>query len=171
MTAYGGGIVHGDVFLVTGSVLVALAVLGTVVWGDRRAASLGLLIWLLPLALVVSLGLRSGLFEVRYLVLSLPGLALLAAAGIVRLARHPFAALAVGLVALVPFGLGLSAQYFDPTLARDDYRGLVASIEAEASTTKTMRLPVFRSRTFCLRSWVSSCNWLGAFGVAWRRVI
>src|SRR5258708_13142028 len=90
--------------------------------------------------MVVSLGLRSGLFEVRYLVLSLPGLALLAAAGIVRLARHPYAALAVGLAALVPAGLGLSAQYFDPTLARDDYRGLVASIEAEARPTDVVVL-------------------------------
>ncbi len=132
LTAYGGGIVRGDVFLATGAALVALAVLGAALWRDRRAASLGLLVWLAPLALVVSLGFRSGLFELRYLVLSLPGLALLAAAGIVRLAGHPLAAVVVGLVALVPAGLGLSAQYFDPTLARDDYRGLVASIEAEA---------------------------------------
>jgi 4-amino-4-deoxy-L-arabinose transferase-like glycosyltransferase len=132
VTAYGGGIVHGDAFLATGSLFVALAVMGTVLWRDKRAASLGLLIWLAPLLLVVSLGLRSGLFELRYLVLSLPGLALLAAAGIVRLARHPIAALGIGLVALVPAALGLSAQYFDPTLARDDYRGLVASIEAQA---------------------------------------
>src|SRR5207253_424971 len=122
LTAYGGGIVHGDVFLATGGVLVALAVLGTVLWRDRRPASLGLLIWLVPLVLVVSLGLRSGLFELRYLVLSLPGLVILAAAGIVRLARHPIAAVGVGLVALAPAALGLSAQYFDPTLARDDYR-------------------------------------------------
>jgi mannosyltransferase len=132
LTAYGGGIVHGDVFLTTGGVLVALAVLGTVLWRDRRAASLGLLIWLAPLALVIVLGLRSGLFELRYLVLSLPGLALLAAAGIVRLARHPLAAVGVGLTALAPAALALSAQYFDPTLARDDYRGLVAFIQAEA---------------------------------------
>jgi hypothetical protein len=140
LSAYGGGIVHGDVFLATGGVLVAVAVLGMVLWRDRRAASLGLLIWLAPLALVLGLGLRSGLFELRYLVLSLPGLALLAAAGIVRLARHPFAAVGVGLAALLPAALGLSAQYFDPTLARDDYRGLVASIEAEARPTDVVVL-------------------------------
>ena len=140
LTAYGGGIVHGDIFVATGAALVALAVLGTVLWRDRRAASLGLLIWLIPLALVLSLGLRSGLFELRYLVLSLPGLALLAAAGIVRLARHPIAVGVVGLVALVPAALGLSAQYFDPTLARDDYRGLVASIEADSRPTDVVVL-------------------------------
>src|SRR5260370_39993855 len=46
LTAYGGGIVHGDVFLVTGGVLVALAALGIVLCRDRRASTLGLLIWL-----------------------------------------------------------------------------------------------------------------------------
>jgi hypothetical protein len=32
----------------------------------------------------------------------------------------------------VPAALGLSAQYFDPALARDDYRGLVATISQNA---------------------------------------
>ena len=91
--------------------------------------------------LVVGLGLRSGLFEVRYLVLSLPGLALLAGA------RHrrdwppsDRGDRRSGLVALVPAALGLSAQYFDPALARDDYRGLVAAIEAEAQPTDVVLL-------------------------------
>jgi hypothetical protein len=140
LSAYGGGLVHGDLFLATGAVLVVLAVLGAALWRDRQAASLGLLLWLMPLGLVVFLGLRSGLFEVRYLVLSLPGLALLASAGIVRLVRHPVAAAGFGLVALVPAALGLSGQYFDPTLARDDYRGLVASIAAEAQPTDVVVL-------------------------------
>src|SRR5207248_3447994 len=43
LTAYGGGIVHSDVFLVTGGVFVALAALGIVRWQDRWADSLGLL--------------------------------------------------------------------------------------------------------------------------------
>jgi uncharacterized membrane protein len=128
LMAYGGGIARGDVFLAAGGLLAA------------QAASLGLLLWLAPLVLVITLGLRSGLFEVRYLVLSLPGLALLAAAGIVRLGRHPLVALGIGLVALVPAGLGLSAQYFDAALARDDYRGLVAAIESEARPTDVIVL-------------------------------
>jgi mannosyltransferase len=140
LTAYGGGIVHGDLFLAAGSVLVGLGLCGLALWRDRPAASLALSIWLAPLALVVILGLRSGLFELRYLVLSLPGLMLLAAAGIVRLARYPIAAVGVGLVALVPAALSLSAQYFDPTFARDDYRGLVAFIAAEARPTDVVLL-------------------------------
>jgi len=140
LAAYGGGIARGDIFFAAGAVLVALSLCGPALWRDRHAASLALLIWLAPLALVSTLGLRSGLFEVRYLVLSLPGLALLAAAGIVRLTRHPIAAVGVSLVALVPAALGLSAQYFDPALARDDYRGLVASIEAEARPTDVVVL-------------------------------
>src|SRR5207244_8899128 len=51
LTAYGGGIVHGDVFLVTGGVLIALAALGIVLWRDRWADSVGLLIWVAPLGL------------------------------------------------------------------------------------------------------------------------
>jgi len=73
-------------------------------------------------------------------VLSLPGLALLAAAGIVRLVRRPVAAAAVGLLALVPPALGLSTQYFDPALARDDYRGLVAAVESNAQPTDVVVL-------------------------------
>ena len=47
-------------------------------------------------ALVLALGLRSGLFELRYLVLSLPGLVLLAGQGIARLTRHPLPGVALG---------------------------------------------------------------------------
>ena len=63
---------------------------------DWRAKTLALLLWLVPLGLVIALGLRSGLFELRYLVVSLPGLTLLAALGIARLARHPVPAVALG---------------------------------------------------------------------------
>jgi len=132
LTAYGGGIAHGNVLSVAGGVLVVLAIAGAAFWRDKPVATLALFVWLAPLVLVVILGLRSGLFEVRYLVLSLPGLALLAGAGIVRLARQPIAAVGVGFLALVPAALGLSAQYFDPALARDDYRSLVAAIETDA---------------------------------------
>ncbi|MCA1645696.1 MAG: glycosyltransferase family 39 protein [Chloroflexi bacterium] len=140
LSAYGGGIAHGDLFIATGGVLIVLAVLGWLLWRDKHAASLALLVWLAPLALVLTLGLRSGLFEVRYLVLSLPGLALLAAAGMVRLGRHPTAAVGLGLAALVPAAYALSAQYFDPALARDDYRGLVRAIEADAQPTDVVVL-------------------------------
>ena len=94
----------------------------------------------MPLGLVLGLGLKSGLFELRYLVLSLPGLMLLAALAMARLLRHPIAVTAVALVAVVPAGLGLQQQYYDPTLARDDYRGLVAAIEREARPTDAVLL-------------------------------
>jgi mannosyltransferase len=149
LTAYGGGVAHGDVFLITGGVLAALALVAWVSTlprlGQRGSrtpehASLALLIWLMPLALVVELGLSSGLFELRYLVLSVPGLMLLAGFGIARLVRNPIAATAVALLAVVPAGLGLQQQYYEPTLARDDYRGLVAAIEREARPTDVVLL-------------------------------
>jgi hypothetical protein len=80
------------------------------------------------------------LYEVRYLVLSLPGLMLLVGLGIVRIVRQPIAAALVGLAVLVPAAQGLQQQYFDPTLARDDYRGLVADIVREARPTDAVVL-------------------------------
>src|SRR6201999_2051019 len=74
----------------------------------------------------------SGLFEVRYLVVGLPGLLLLAGLGVVRVAHWPVLAPVLACVPIAPALLGLSAQYFDPSLARDDYRGLVASIGRDA---------------------------------------
>jgi mannosyltransferase len=145
LTAYGGGVAHGDAFLVAGTVLAALALIG---WAssfqrsEQRGehATLALLVWLMPLGLVLALGLKSGLFELRYLVLSVPGLMLLAGFGIVRVVRNPFAVAAVAALAVVPAALGLQQQYYEPTLARDDYRGLVAAIEREARPTDAVLL-------------------------------
>jgi 4-amino-4-deoxy-L-arabinose transferase-like glycosyltransferase len=140
LSAYGGGVARGQEFFAFGAVLVGLAVLGVLFNRDRRAATLALLAWLVPLALVLGLGLRSGLYEVRYLVLSLPGLMLLVGLGIVRVVRQPMAAALVGLAALVPAAQGLQQQYFDPTLARDDYRSLVADIVRDARPTDAVVL-------------------------------
>jgi mannosyltransferase len=146
LTAYGGGIAHGDLLLGYGAALVALAVIGGLCcFFPRRLpnaerGTLAVLVWLLPLALVLWLGLRSGLYEVRYLVLSLPGLVLLAGVAIARLARYPIAAVAVGVLVAAPAALGLSQQYFDPALARDDYRDLVAEITRDAQPTDAIIL-------------------------------
>ncbi len=131
LSAYGGGIASGDLLFVTGIALVALAAFGLAL-ARSRDATLPLLLWLVPLGLVLALGFRSGLFEVRYLVLGLPGLLLLTALGIERAARHPALGAALAGVFVVPAALALSQQYFDPTLARDDYRGLVQAIAADA---------------------------------------
>ena len=138
-TAYGGGVAHSDIFLWAGVLLVVLACVGFALSRDLESASLCLLIWLLPLGLVVALGLKSGLFEVRYLVLGLPGLLLLTAVGAARIVPRQLVLAPVGL-ALAPAIIGLSAQYFDPSLARDDYRGLVADIEREARPTDAVVL-------------------------------
>jgi hypothetical protein len=136
LTAYGGGVAHRDVLLWGGALLVLLATIGWLsgFFGPRRTSestTLALLIWSAPLGLVVALGFRSGLFEVRYLVLGLPGLLLLAGQAIVRIARAPVLVLAFTAIALVPAALGLVDQYFDPSLARDNYRTLVADIQRD----------------------------------------
>jgi hypothetical protein len=126
--------------------LIALALVGACLsFGARRGADswavgLAIVIWLAPLGLVLALGLRSGLFELRYLVLSLPGLTLLAALGVVRLTRHPVAASVVCVAALIPAWLALQQQYFNPMLFRDDYRTLVADIQREARPTDAVLL-------------------------------
>jgi mannosyltransferase len=140
LAAYGGGLARGDILLITGSLLAAIALLSIAFGKDWEPKTLALLLWLVPLGLVVALGLRSGLFELRYLVLSLPGLMLLTALGIQRLARHPVASFSIATLAIAPAGSALSQQYFDPTLARDDYRGLVQAIEREARPTDAVVL-------------------------------
>ncbi len=132
LTAYGGGISQGEVVLWGGAVLVALAFAGALIRGEREAVALAALLWLMPLGLVIALGLQSGLFEARYLLLGVPGLLLLATRGLVKLVHWPaLLPAAVGL-ALIPAAFGLYAQYFDPSLARDNYRDLVGAIAAEA---------------------------------------
>jgi hypothetical protein len=140
LTAYSGGIVRGDLFLAVGALFVALAIVGVVLSREPRSSSLCLLVWLAPLALVVALGIRSGLFELRYLLVSLPGLILLTALGIVRIARRPLLAGGLGLAAALPAVVALQQQYFDPALARDDYRGLSAAIERDARPTDAVIL-------------------------------
>ena len=131
LTAYGGGIAQSEVFLWGGVLLVVLAAVGVAIYRQWDALTLALLNWLVPLGLVIGLGLRSGLFEVRYLVLGLPGLCLLAGLGMTKLVPKPLVMAPLGL-AVAPAAMGLSAQYFDPALARDDYRGLVAAIQRDA---------------------------------------
>jgi len=140
LTAYAGGTAHGEVFLWSGAVLTIVALLGFALNRDRSAATLALLVWLMPLGLVLALGIRSGLFEVRYLVLGLPGLMLLVGVSITWLARRPLLAAGLAAVALAPAAMGLAAEYFDPSLARDDYRGLVGEIEREARPTDAVVL-------------------------------
>jgi hypothetical protein len=167
-SGYGGGLTTGDLAVAGGVLLVVLAVIG-VVFGLQQASlrfgtSLALLLWPVPLALVEVLGVREGLFELRYLVVSMPGLALLVGLGVAGLATLPgrlfarnreesgtlwpaavascISLLLVGSI-LIPASDGLLRQYFDPSLARDDYRGVVETIEqsAEANDAVVLAAP------------------------------
>jgi mannosyltransferase len=138
LTAYAGGVVQGDTFVWAGAALVILALIGcaaSVLWRAPHSAenaTLVALMWLVPLGLVLALGFHSGLFEIRYLVVGLPGLLLLSSLGLVRVVHWKLLVPAAAAVALVPAVLALNAQYFDPSLARDDYRDLVATIDHNA---------------------------------------
>ena len=136
LTAYGGGIAHGDACSITARAGRA-GHCGRVVClarGRRPTPSAARCRADLADAAGAgaALGLRSGLYEVRYLVVSLPGLLLLAAVGIVRALRRPGRRLLARLYHRGAAALGLQQQYFDPALARDDYRDLVAAIQRDA---------------------------------------
>jgi mannosyltransferase len=148
LTAYGGGLAPREHFLAAGGILAGLGALGWLAGLAQRrtaaapaeATTLAALLWLVPLGLVLGLGLRSGLFELRYLVLGLPGLLLLVGYALVNVGRHPLVAIGLAGALMVPAGLALRQQYFDPALARDDYRGLVADIARDAQPTDAVVL-------------------------------
>lgn len=152
LAAYGGGLVKLDLTQALGVGLVVCALMAAIaaVPAVRRlvplapgmatrsdpefgqAVLLVMLLWLVPLGLVLFLGLRSGLFELRYVLLGVPGLAIAAAVGLVWAARRPTIAIVAALVACVPGGVALERQYVDPALTRDNYRDLVAAIARDA---------------------------------------
>jgi mannosyltransferase len=150
-TAYGGGLDAGPASLTLGVLLVVLAALGMVLAKRQQwfGISLAFLLWVVPLALVGMLGLRSGLFELRYLLMSVPGLTLLAGFGIARIAQRMAgrsnrlaSLLRVILLAgvLIPAVPALGRQYFDPSLARDDYRAVARDIESQAQPSDAIVL-------------------------------
>jgi mannosyltransferase len=120
-------------------------------WPPTPGARALLLLWLaVPVGAIVALSQVRPLYEPRFLMLVLPAWTILVAAGGVALARAAGRALASrpavrattgGIVAgalataalgllLVPTLRSLGSYYFDPTYARDDYRGLARRVEA-----------------------------------------
>ncbi|MEN6479367.1 MAG: glycosyltransferase family 39 protein, partial [Anaerolineales bacterium] len=95
-----------------------------------------------PLGLMYAASLRRPMYNPKFLLLATPGYLLLLARGIVTLAggarrlAGPWASRVTGAVALVavlaPLSGSLYALYTDPAFYRDDYRGIVAYIEATA---------------------------------------
>ncbi len=108
----------------------------------RRAAYL--LVWLLfPILFVflVSLDLpipgKRSVYHDRYFIASLPAYLVLIALGLRALAaRCARVTMAGALVLLVACGVSLGLLYFDPAHARDDWRGAVAHLRAQADPTR-----------------------------------
>jgi len=109
-------------------------------WGG----GLFVLLWLLlPILGIVVLSRSRPLYEPRFLMLVLPAWTILVGAGLVALgtvvSRVPLPPLARQLVVisvavvvagllLIPTARSLASYYFDPTYARDDYRGLAQTV-------------------------------------------
>ena len=132
-----------------GYVAAALALLGALVdirrRGPRSPWSLYLLV---PLASMGLYSLARPMFKPKFALLVAPALSALQAVGILALAglvqrrwRRP-AGIAVGVVAaMIPLftsGVALWQQYRVPATFRDDYRGIVAYIEAAAGPNDAM---------------------------------
>ncbi|HEY3107462.1 MAG TPA: glycosyltransferase family 39 protein, partial [Chloroflexota bacterium] len=115
--------------------------LGWLAWRRREAALVVGAYLLVPLALMMYLSLSRPFFHSKFVLLVAPAAELSLAAAAVALGRAaalaarrraagPAAvALAIALTTLYR-AEGVRAQYLDPRLARDDYRGLARAIEA-----------------------------------------
>lgn len=121
-------------------------------WGQQRskgnAPLFSLLFLLVPLAAMYLLSLRRPMPDIKLLLLALPPYLLLLGVGVVAVGRvverlglaRARAALALAIPVAILAALAgalwspLSALYFDPAYARDDYRGLARYIESSSST-------------------------------------
>ena len=120
--------------------LVALALL----WSAARALpslrewGLYLVVWLLLPALVVFTGAwwMDGAYNVRYLLMSFPAVALLAAAGIAQAPRWYGAGCVVALAAIAT--VSISRDRFDPRYAREDLRGTAHYLSEHADPTASV---------------------------------
>jgi mannosyltransferase len=127
---------------------LGLAALGAINLA-RRGEVVFLLLWLLlPIAGIVVLSQSRPLYEPRFLMLVLPAWTILVGAGLVALAgaagkilggglglpplARQLVVIAAGVVVagllLIPTMRSLASYYFDPTYARDDYRGLAQTV-------------------------------------------
>ena len=125
---------------------LGLAALGG--WRMGREVTF-LLLWLLiPIVGIVILSRSRPLYEPRFLMLVLPAWTILVGAGLVALGgvagrilggslglppvARQLVVVAVGVVVagllLIPTARSLASYYFDPTYARDDYRGLAQTV-------------------------------------------
>ena len=126
----------------TGLPLAAAVVAGVVVAWRAPSARWPLVAYaLVPLAEMFVVSLRRPFFHPKFVLLVAPAVDLLAAAGIVGVGAlvarrsRPLGAAAASLllVALIGWRLpGVAAQWSDPHLARDDYRGLAADVARDA---------------------------------------
>lgn len=109
-------------------------------WRMRRRSAALLLYLLAPIALMLGLGLFKDAF-LKFMLVASPPFVALAAAGLTYIARGigrvrripelPVAGTLL-LIASLPLGQALNAYYFDPRVARDDYRAITAAIDALA---------------------------------------
>ncbi|MGC9358911.1 MAG: glycosyltransferase family 39 protein [Anaerolineae bacterium] len=127
-----------------GYLVAALALIGTLseVW-KKRLASLWALYLLIPIATMGLYSLARPMYKPKFALLVAPAFAALVAWGTLAMAQYAKsqwgkgAGVAVG-AALTAFALAVSGsalwqQYHDSSTFRDDYRGIVAYIEAVAS--------------------------------------
>lgn len=104
----------------------AVAVAGAIRDGSRIAYPL---LWLVvpPLSLYVASWLTGIAFNVRYVLASLPALALLLAAGLMR--RSPAVRVAAVLALVSISAVSVARDHVDPRYAREDLRGAAAFLE------------------------------------------
>jgi hypothetical protein len=137
--------------------MIVAAIIGAILGGarSRRGLAMATLYLMIPILAILMLSLTRSAYQARLVMLALPGLLLLFAFGVValgRLAHHvagggrrgQVLGLAVGSAALailvLPTNASLQLLYGDEQWRRDDYRGLVQHITANAKPSDAIVL-------------------------------
>jgi hypothetical protein len=149
--AFGTTITQGPATLAAGTAIFCLALAGLLPHPPERrrdapdtdAVTWRWTLWaalLVPIALILLLSLRRPMYKAKFILLASPFYWALVAQGIVTLgerlaagAKRWVAPTVVVLLTCLPLtgaALALGRLYYDPTYARDDYRGLVQYITA-----------------------------------------
>ena len=118
---------------------------------DRLWAASALILWTLaPIALMYVVSLSRPAYNPKFLLLALPPFLILCARGLSQIhpgmfihRPHPAARsslkgylfFAIAVVAAIGFMPALQNYYYDPRYARDDYRAILAAINATARAT------------------------------------
>jgi mannosyltransferase len=125
----------GAVLAIGGFAVAGLTCRGQESPTARRTAVLAVTWFFVPLLVTVAVSIAEPVLVARYLIVALPGYALLAAVGLAWLTRKRAALTAVAVGVILALGSPGYGQIWAQRRADEDWRGVVATIERRAGPT------------------------------------